>query len=72
MPCLFIPWVLMWGVAPHRIDTHMGDGQETRRNDYNMSQAQYNHDNVNVNVIKCTKSPERSHKQPKQAEHLVA
>ena len=51
----------MWGVAPHSIDAHMGDGQETRRNDYNTSQPQYDHDNVNVIVIKCTNSPKRSH-----------
>ena len=42
---------LMWGVAPHRIDVYIGDGQETRRNNYNMSQPQYNHVNVNVIVM---------------------
>ena len=53
--------LLMWGVAPHRIDAHTGDVQETRRHHYNTSQQQYNHDNVNVSVINCTNSPERSH-----------
>ena len=42
---------LMWGVAPHRIDAHMRDVQETRRNDYNASQPYYNHGNVNVIVM---------------------
>ena len=46
---------------------YTGDGQETRRNNYNTSQPQYNHVNANVIVINCTTSPERSHnKQNKQ------
>ena len=51
----------MCGVAPHRFDLYMGDGQETRRNNYNMSQPQYNYVNVNLIVIDCINSPERSH-----------
>ena len=50
----------MWGVAPHKIDVCTGDGQETRRNNYNTSQPQYNPVQVNVIVIDCTNSPERS------------
>ena len=38
---------LMWGVAPHKIDAHMRDVQETRRNDYTTSQPHDNHVNVN-------------------------
>ena len=48
---LDLPLQMMWGVAPHRIDTHVGDGQETRRNHYNTSQPQYNGRNVNVIVM---------------------
>ena len=41
----------MWGVAPQRVDAHMGDGQETRRDHYHASQPQYNPINVNVIVM---------------------
>ena len=41
----------MWGVAPHKIDAHMRDVQETRRNDYTTSQPHYNHINGNVIVM---------------------
>ena len=60
---------VMWGVAPHSIDVHTGDGQETRRSHYNTSQSQYNGRNVNIIVMEQLNAPERSqnkhHKQNK-------
>ena len=65
--CMLVTWknqvwceVLMWGVAPHRIDAHMRDVHETRRNDYTTSQPYYNHVNVNVIVMVQSNVPERS------------
>ena len=51
---------MMWGVAPHRIDAHMRDVQETRRNDYTTSQPHYNYVNVNGIVMVQLNVPERS------------
>ena len=60
----------MWGAAPHRIDVHTRDGQETRRNNYNTSKPQYNYVKANIIVIYCTNSLERSHNNQKTSRTL--